>query len=264
MTLSSASSAAGAAAPKVPDLLSGLFRPECYQAFFVQHNFLHLQCLQLLLSKVLSYLIILGAVFVKVPQIVKIVQSKSTAGLSPAMYVLESVGYLITVVYNLRSGYAFSTYGENVFLLLQGFILMSLFGVYNRRLGLAAAAAPIFAAGAYYLYAVAPLDTLALAQTSTIAIFASSRLPQIWNNFRSGSTGVLSFVTCTMNVLGATARIFTTLQEVRDPVMLAAIGSSCALNLTIFLQVVYYWNSSKKVAQKEKKKQAKAKSSKAQ
>jgi mannose-P-dolichol utilization defect protein 1 len=245
-------------ATKAPELLYGLFRPECYHSFFVQRHLLDIACLKLLLSKILSYGIILGAVFVKLPQIFKIVGSKSTTGLSPAMYVLENIGYLITVVYNIRLGYAFSTYGENVFLLMQGFILVALFGIYNHRLGTTALAAPFFGAAAYWLYLLAPLETLALCQTGTILIFASSRLPQIWNNFRSGSTGVLSFVTVCMNVAGTTARIFTTTQEVNDPVILAGTVSSWMLNLIIFLQVLWYWNSDKKAAaatKKEKKKQ---------
>lgn len=44
-------------------------------------------------------------------------------------------------------------------------------------------------------------------------IMLASRLPQIVQNFRAKSTGKLSLVTYSLNVAGATARIFTTLQE---------------------------------------------------
>jgi len=38
------------------------------------------------------------------------------------------------------------------------------------------------------------------------------RLPQIAQNLRQGHTGELAFITYFMNVLGAIARLFTTLQ----------------------------------------------------
>jgi hypothetical protein len=38
------------------------------------------------------------------------------------------------------------------------------------------------------------------------------RLPQIAQNMRQGHTGELALITYLMNVLGATARLFTTLQ----------------------------------------------------
>ena len=230
-------------------LIYGLFRPECYTEFFHHHNFFDIPCLKLLLSKCLSYGILLGAVFVKVPQIVNIMKSKSTHGLSPWMYIMENLGYLFTVVYNTRHGYPFSTFGEVVFLLIQGFILIALFGLYNKRISLLAIVLPAYAAIGYYLYVMAPLSQLALFQTGNIALLAGSRLPQIWQNYRLKSTGVLSVVTVVMNVAGTTARIFTTMQEVEDSVVLVQAICSWALNLIIFLQVIWYWNSSAKQIQ---------------
>lgn len=47
----------------------------------------------LLLSKILSYGIIVGAVVVKLPQILKIVNNKSVKGLVLTSFWLETVGY---------------------------------------------------------------------------------------------------------------------------------------------------------------------------
>ena len=209
----------------------------------MERAFFDFVCLKLLVSKLLSYGIICGAVLVKVPQIVKIVRSKSTAGLAPSMYVLENIGYLITVIYNLRNGYAFSTFGEAVFLLLQGFVLVALFGVFNKRLGLTVAGASVFAAFAYFLGQVATPAQLAQAQMATIPIFAASRLPQIARNYQAGSTGVLSLVTVLLNALGSSARVFTTLTEVQDQVVLMGVCSSAIMNLVLLLQLALYWNA---------------------
>ena len=48
----------------------------------------------------------------------------------------------------------------------------------------------------------------------------SARLPQVLTNFKNKSTGQLSIVTSTLNFLGVAARIFTTIQEVNDPLVL--------------------------------------------
>lgn len=241
--------------PSPSPLLYGLFRPECYDTFFIQHNFFDFVCLKFLLSKVLSYGILFGAMIVKVPQIINIIRSKSTQGLSPIMYGLENISYMIAIVYNFRYDYPFSTFGESVFLLIQGFILVGLFALYNKRLALIALGLPVFLAMAYYLYVLCPLEQLAFFQAGTIALFASSRLPQIYSNYRNGTTGVLSIVTVMMNFFGNTARIFTTLQEVKDGVVLAQVICSWLLNGILFSQLIYYWkatNAAKAQASKTK------------
>lgn len=48
-------------------------------------------------------------------------------------------------------------------------------------------------------------------------IVIASRLPQIWESFKNKSTGQLSFITWFLNFGGSVARIFTTIQEVDDP-----------------------------------------------
>ncbi len=49
-------------------------------------------------------------------------------------------------------------------------------------------------------------------QASTIAMIAlGARVPQIWMNYKRGDSGELSLLTCSMNVSGCFARIFTTL-----------------------------------------------------
>jgi mannose-P-dolichol utilization defect protein 1 len=74
------------------------------------------------ISKLLGYAIILGSILVKLPQILKIVSSKRIDSLAPSMYILENIGYTIVFGYNFRQGYPFSTYGENIFLLIQGIL----------------------------------------------------------------------------------------------------------------------------------------------
>ena len=75
---------------------------------------------------------------------------------------------------------------------------------------------------------------------------------QIVANFRNGHTGQLSFIMVLMLFLGAMARIFTTIQETGDKVMLVTFLVSTVLNGTLVFQVLFYWN----VKPDSKKKQA--------
>lgn len=44
-------------------------------------------------------------------------------------------------------------------------------------------------------------------------------------------------------LLGSLSRIFTTLQEVDDPLILYGFIAGFALNAVLFLQMMYYWNA---------------------
>lgn len=63
--------------------------------------------------------LVAGGSIVKVPQILKIVNSKSAKGLSLSSYLLDTAGLAVTVAYNYRHAFPWSTYGENVFLVIQ-------------------------------------------------------------------------------------------------------------------------------------------------
>ena len=74
-----------------------------------------------------GYAIVLGAVGVKLPQMLNIVKAGTVAGLTSSTYILELACYTIFGMYNMRKGFAFSTYGENIFLALQNLVLMYCF-----------------------------------------------------------------------------------------------------------------------------------------
>jgi len=54
-----------------------------------------------------------------------------------------------------------------------------------------------------------------------------------------------------MLFLGATARIFTTIQETGDKVMLVTFLVATTLNATLVFQVLYYWNVKPDLKKKE-------------
>ena len=58
--------------------------------------------------------------------------------------------------------------------------------------------------------------------------------------FRNRSTGQLSLITCTLNWLGTGARIFTTIQETQDPIILASFTTGFVMNSVILAQFICY------------------------
>lgn len=91
---------------------------------------------------------------------------------------------------------------------------------------------------------VIPIELLPLTMTTAIIASMFSRVGQIYANYTTASTGVLSVVTVGLQVAGNIARIFTTLQEVDDFAVLSSYLIALALNLTIMLQIFYYWKVS--------------------
>jgi len=209
-------------------------------------------CLSLLVSKLLGAAIILGSLIVKVPQIIKIINAKSVAGISMLSVVLEMVCYLFTLSYCSRQGLPFTAYGETVFISVQNVVIFMLLFVYGGGLS----ALTFLSIGAYlsilYVFIanpgnLVPFTVIAALQATNIPIIIASRIPQIWTNFRTKSTGQLALITWLLNFAGSAARIFTTMKEAPgDTLLLAGYVIGVALNGAILLQIIM-WGDGKAV-----------------
>jgi len=196
---------------------------------------------------VLGYAIILGSLGVKVPQIMKIAQNKSAEGLSMAMFILELVGYSIAVAYNYSKEYPFSTYGENLFVAVQNILILYYIFKYttNDYTELVAIVAVLL--GFFYASSrgVIPPGVLSTMQGGSIFIFTASRFPQILKNYQTQSTGQLAFTTFFVSFLGSIARIFTTMKELGDPIVLTGYILGACLNGAIVGQIMVYGDKKK-------------------
>lgn len=104
----------------VNELALNLLGAPCHSALLLDLDVAsHRECVSLAASKVLGIGIVAAASVVKVPQMLKLWSSRSAEGLSLTSYLLETAAFLITLAYNVRHGYAFSTYGETAFILIQ-------------------------------------------------------------------------------------------------------------------------------------------------
>lgn len=168
------------------------------------------QCLTLAISKAIGIAIILAASIVKIPQILKLVSSRSAAGLSFLAYLLETTSFLISLAYSARSNFPFSTYGETALIAVQNVVIAVLVLQFSGR----APAAAVFVAGMASLVYVllgrsdlVSLKALTWLQAGAGVLSVASKAPQIYTVWREGGTGQLSaFAVCPF--LHHTANLF--------------------------------------------------------
>jgi mannose-P-dolichol utilization defect protein 1 len=229
----------------VADLGASLIGTQCYKTLLLDVDPSHTECLKLAVSKGLGIGIIGASSIVKVPQLLKLLNSQSAEGLSFLSYLLESSSYLISLAYNVRHGFPFSTYGETALILVQNIAIASLVLKYSgNQLGIAGWIGGLVAAGsALFNEQWVGDERLSLLQATAGVLGVASKVPQILTIWTEGGTGQLSAFAVVNYLLGSLTRIFTTLQEVNDPLILYGFIAGFALNLVLFLQVVYYWNA---------------------
>lgn len=146
--------------------------------------------------------------------------------------------------YSFANGFPFSAWGDGTFLALQTATIGALIFFFEHRSALLAGIFALLYAGIVYVLmsGLTPLEFLWTLQGFNVPILLVGKMSQAWANFRNGSTGQLSAVTCFMLFFGSLARIFTSIQETGDTMMIVTFCVSTFANAVIVLQLLYYWN----------------------
>lgn len=251
---------------------------QCYDTLLLEIDPTATECIKLAISKGLGIGIIGASSVVKIPQILKLVNSKSASGISFLSYLLETSAYLIGLAYNVRSGFPFSTFGETALIVVQNIVISVLVLKYSGRATMAAVFVAALAMGLTTLFNadLVNMKTLSYFQAGAGVLGVASKVPQIATIWQQGGTGQLSAFAVSHGMLlacccatltsiaqvfnflaGSLSRIFTTLQEVDDNLILYGYVAGFALNAVLAAQMVYYWNApSKKSVEKQKEKPA--------
>lgn len=227
------------------DPLVALVGESCYVSLVEDFNiFTDVRCLKYAISKGLGLGIVVGGSIVKIPQILTIVAKRSARGLSLASYVLETMSCCIAFAYNWRQGNPFSTYGETCFLTIQNIIISLLILYYARRTAGTVLVALFYAALLQCLTTREIMPSWmvsSLYAATTIPLNLASKVPQIYANYVNKSIGQLSIFAVLNYFAGTTARVFTTMTELDDPLMLAGNVLASVLNGVLVIQVFMYW-----------------------
>ncbi|KAK6948876.1 hypothetical protein Daesc_008947 [Daldinia eschscholtzii] len=229
----------------IRDLGVSILGETCYKTLILELDPTDSECLKFAISKGLGIGIIGASSIVKVPQIIKLVKSQSSSGVSFLSYLLETSSYLISLAYNYRNDFPFSTYGETALILGQNVIITVLVLNYSGRASIAALFVAALATSVVTLFSDGILDmnTLSYLQAGAGVLGVASKVPQIAAIYQAGGTGQLSAFTVFNYLAGSLSRIFTTLQEVDDKLILYGFVAGFALNLVLAAQMVYYWNA---------------------
>lgn len=181
----------------VRDLGVSIIGETCYKTLILDLDPTDADCLKLAISKGLGIGIVGASSIVKVPQIVKLVQSQSSSGISFLSYLLETSSYLISLAYNVRNGFPFSTFGETALILGQNVIITVLVLNYSGRASVAALFVAALATGVVTLFNGGILDmrTLSYLQAGAGVLGVASKIPQIAAIYQEGGTGQLSAFT---------------------------------------------------------------------
>ena len=205
-------------------------------------------CIKLAISKALGIGIVVGGSVMKLPQLLKIINSQSAFGVPFSTYSLEVWAYLVSTIYAFRSNLPISTYGENVSLTLQNMLITLLIIYYSPSASLplsggssirsSSKTLPITLATTVMIVTTAFLlsptlcsaDLLTFFQGTTIPISLVSKIPQILELHRNKETGNLSSIVVFAQLLGTIARCFTTATETDDRLLLAGFAGATVFN----------------------------------
>lgn len=202
-----------------------------------------------LLSKVLSYGIIGGALLYKIPQVQKIIKNGSIKGLAFSLFALELTSAAISLPYNFRNDVPLTNFMEMFFVAGANVVISLMFCRFDPAQSLTVLSTLAFLVGSCFLIfqeGIVDKTLLDYLFASTTMIMCASRVPQIWSNM-SGGTENISLITWVLNAAGSTARVFTTFKELGDGAdadtkrnLMVSYGIGAVLNCTVTLQIVYY------------------------
>ncbi|CAH0726463.1 unnamed protein product, partial [Brenthis ino] len=228
---------------------------KCYEEYFFKYNFLDVPCFKSTLSKGLGIGIIAGSILVKVPQILKILGSKSAEGINIYGVYLELFAITANFSYSYVMNFPFSAWGDGTFLAIQTAIIAALVLHYGGSPAKASLFLAVYAGLVSVLVSgFTPKDILWTMQATNVPIIVAAKSIQVITNYRSGSTGQLSAVTCLLLFVGSIARIFTSIQETGDFIIIVTYCVSTIANGALVLQLFWYWNVDKTNKNKNKKK----------
>ncbi|KAI1292651.1 Mannose-P-dolichol utilization defect 1 -like protein [Halotydeus destructor] len=112
---------------------STLLSSKCCHNFLIDFNFDDHDCLKFALSKGLGYGIIVASTLVKLPQVVKILNAKSGAGISVFGTILELLAITFNASYSYGKKFPFAAWGEALFLLFETGLIAFLVLWYDKK-----------------------------------------------------------------------------------------------------------------------------------
>uniref|UniRef100_A0A673GPS4 PQ-loop repeat-containing protein 3-like n=1 Tax=Sinocyclocheilus rhinocerous TaxID=307959 RepID=A0A673GPS4_9TELE len=191
----------------------------------------------------------------KFPQIFVLMRARATAGVSLNSLLLELLGFIVFMSYQMYYDYPPLTYLEYPILIAQDVIVLLLILHYNRNMKHSLIYAALFVGGwqlltvqnviYIYIYIYIHLDKKVfffaiVSQSLCTFISAGSKLAQLQCLWRSKDSGQVSALTWALATYTCLARIFTTVITTGDTQVLIRFVVMSILNMWVTVTVVYY------------------------
>ncbi|EFO22514.2 PQ loop repeat family protein [Loa loa] len=227
---------------KTDQLLHFIFPNRCYEIMLLKYNFLHQECISMVTSRMLGLGLTLGSLLIFIPQILKIQFAQSGEGISLSSQLLGLFACFTVTSYSYAKGYVFSQWGDSFFVTIQMvIIIIQIFWFSSRQTHAAVFFAFCWTISCAVMGEYIPNDVLALLQAITIPIVIVAKFLQIRANYQQQSTGQLSVISVFLQFAGCLARIFTSLKETGDQLVIINYIIAALLNGIIFIQFLLYW-----------------------
>lgn len=238
----------------IADSCSYLLSDDCCHRFAYDWDFLEPECMKHAVTKGIGYGIIVASTLVKLPQVIKILSAKSGAGISVLGTLLEALAITFNASYSMAKKFPFTAWGESLFLLLEtamiAFLVMWFDGNRGRGLLFALTHGTVL----YLLMSgLTPVHVLWALQASTLPLAVSGKLMQAYKNMKNGHTGQMSAITVWLLFLGCVARVFTSIRETGDRLVIVTFVVASIANFLQVAQIHYYWSATEKAMSLKKK-----------
>jgi mannose-P-dolichol utilization defect protein 1 len=224
-----------------------LWTPECYTTWFTDYDIFHLGCLKSIISRGLSFGIIVGSSILKVPQMYNFYKTKSTSGVSSAMLYLDVISFTPSPIYNMMMYHPFFTYGEQVIVLTENIILVLMLWYYNQNSTSKCLGISIMYSLIVFGFFHAPQSIWWTYPLLGAAAAVLGRIPQITENYANQYTGTLSAFTFILNSLGGVARMFTTMNSTGDLYIATSQFIGVIFSIIVLVQIIMYRKNKKSV-----------------
>lgn len=178
----------------------------------------------------------------KFPQIFVLMRAKTSAGVSLNSLLLELIGYIVFVTYQMYYEYPPPTYLEYPILIAQDVILLLLILQYNGSLRQSLIYTFLFVGG----WRLLTLDKLIIdtAMSLCTLISASSKFAQLQCLWKSKDAGQVSALTWALATYTCMARIYTSAVTTGDMQVLVRFIVMTLLNMWVLFTILYYQRKS--------------------
>ncbi|CXI41607.1 conserved Plasmodium protein, unknown function [Plasmodium berghei] len=217
-------------------------------------NFYHKENILSVLNSIFVHSIIIGAFFIKIPQIIKIFVSKNASGISFVSVYLDIFVASSLIVLSIRDNINLKLYLDTILIHAQNLLIVYFMWKYSNQYSKFIKIFKICLYIFYILFLIygLPNALLPFIGIISIPIGSFSKFPQIRLNKKNKHTGSLSPITYSFLFLGNLSRMFVIFYNINNIIYMINCVFSAVLNFTILFQIFYYWKNTNKIIAKTK------------